>query len=79
MSKPGARRIAQELKALRVLIENSSDPCEQRIAHGMEIAIRWATEHTDGWPAMHADAKHFAGLLRKEIMANVATNVGTKP
>lgn len=67
MSRPSKAKIDATLKDLRKLIDTSKDPCEQRIAYGMETAIRWATEDTRGWGGMAVFAKDLAKLLRQEI------------
>lgn len=36
-------------KLYRKLCEEHQDPKVQRIAQGMETALRWATEDTQGW------------------------------
>jgi hypothetical protein len=64
---PSQRTIKKRLKELRVLIDNNPDPAVQRIAYGMECAIRWATERTVGWEAPAITAVDLAGMLRREL------------
>lgn len=67
MSIPSGRTIKRRLKELRELIDNSSDPAEQRIAYAMETAIRWAREDTVGWTPPAEDAKLLAKFLHQEL------------
>lgn len=67
MSIPSKRTLKKRLKELRDLIDTSEDPCVQRIAYGMETAIRWATEDTKGWIPPAEDAQELARLLRNEL------------
>ena len=64
---PSERTIKRRLKELRKMIDTSKDPSEQRIAYGMECAIRWAREETVGWEAPVVTARDLAGMLRKEL------------
>jgi hypothetical protein len=59
--------IRRATKALRRVIEHSNDPCEQRIAYGMETALLWASQRTVGWSAMDVEARELAKLLREEL------------
>ena len=65
--KPSQRTIKKSLKELRKLIDEHQDPAVQRIAYGMETAIRWATEDTVGWEPPAKDAISLARLLNSEI------------
>lgn len=67
MSTPKKTDIRRALKELRALIDDSSDPCVQRIAYGMETAIRWSIEDTVGWPKPAKEAKLLAKMLRGEL------------
>lgn len=67
MSIPSKRTIKRRLKELRQLIDSSKDPAEQRIAYGMETAIRWATEDTEGWECPVVCARDLATMLRQEM------------
>jgi hypothetical protein len=67
MSIPSKRTIKKRLTELRDLVDHNPDPIVQRIAYGMESAIRWATEDTKGWPAPEAEAKLLAKFLREEL------------
>ena len=67
LSGPSLSTIRRRLRDLRTLIDTSTDPCEQRIAYGMETAIRWATEHTVGWMPMDKEAKELARVLRNDL------------
>lgn len=63
-----ARRIKNELKALRVeCIDNQSNIVLKRIAYEMECAVRYATERTVGWPDMVSMAHAGAQLLQQEL------------
>lgn len=73
MSIPSQRTIKRRLKELRTLIDTDPDPAVQRIAYGMETAIRWATENTVGWEAPAVTAKDLAVMLRREIDAKPRT------
>lgn len=64
---PSASTIRRHLRRLRKLIDESGDPCEQRVAYAMETAIRWATTHTVGWGCMAKDAVLLAELLKKDL------------
>ena len=63
---PSERTIKRRLRELRRLIDASKDPAEQRIAYGMECAIRWAREETVGWEAPVVTARDLAVILRRE-------------
>ena len=65
--KPSQRTIQKRLKELRALIDTHPDPAVQRIAYGMETAIRWATEDTVGWMPPAKDAVELAILLHREL------------
>lgn len=67
MSIPSQRTIKRRLKELRTMIDNNPDPAVQRIAYGMETAIRWATENTVGWEAPAITAADLATMLRREL------------
>jgi hypothetical protein len=67
MSIPNKRTIKKRLKELRALVDTHPDPAVQRIAYGMETAIRWATEDTVGWTPPAKDAVELARLLYGEI------------
>ena len=67
MNGPSERTIKRRLKELRTLIDTSNDPAVQRIAYGMETAIRWATEKTVGWPPPAVEAELLAKILREEL------------
>lgn len=67
MSIPSKRTIRKRLNELRALIDCSEDPAVQRIAYGMEDAIRWATLDTVGWKSPAETAVQLARLLRKEL------------
>lgn len=67
MSIPSQRTIKRRLKELRALIDNDPDPAVQRIAYGMETAIRWATEDTKGWPSPAQESQLLAKMLRQEL------------
>lgn len=63
----GQRKIKRALKELRTLIDTSKDPAVQRIAYGMETAIRWATEDTAGWERPCECAADLAVILKMEL------------
>lgn len=67
MSIPTKTEIKRCLKELREVIDNNHDLCVQRIAYGMETAIRWVIEDTKDWPALAAEAKVLAKMLREEL------------
>lgn len=67
MSIPSKRTVRKRLKELRSLIDVSKDPAVQRIAYGMECAIRWATEDTFGWEPPAQNAVALARILRNEM------------
>lgn len=64
---PPDQTIRRRIKELRTLIDTSKDPAEQRIAYGMECAIRWAREKTVGWEAPVVTAHDLAVMLRREL------------
>ena len=68
MSVPNKKDIKRALKDLRTTIDNNADPAVQRIAYGMETAIRWVTEDTVGWPSPDREAKMLAKMLRDEAV-----------
>ena len=70
MPGPSASTVRSHLRRLRKMIDESKDPCEQRIAYGMETAIRWARQNTTRWGDMADEAKTLAELLRREIRAS---------
>lgn len=47
--KPKPSTIRKIKRVYRKLCEDHPDPKVQRIAQGMETALRWATEDTVGW------------------------------
>jgi hypothetical protein len=64
--------------ALRKLIDTSTDPAVQRIAQGMETALRWARMDVKGWPSMVEEAELLASFLRKEIGSSGNGSATTK-
>ena len=64
---PSERTIKRRLKELRRLVDTSKDPAEQRIAYGMECAIRWAREETVGWEPPVETTRDLAGMLMREL------------
>ena len=67
MSKPSGRIVRREIRRLRQLIDNSRDPLCYRIAQGMEDALRWCVEDTQGWALPANNAAVLAAMLRKEL------------
>jgi hypothetical protein len=65
--RPSQRTIRRRLKELRRLIDTSPCPAEQRVAYGMETAIRWVTEDTTGWDSPAVEATKLAQILREEL------------
>jgi hypothetical protein len=65
--KPTAAKIEAAKKRLRKFIESTADPFEQRIAQGMEYALRWSTEETVGWLNAENEARELANILRNEL------------
>lgn len=65
------RTIDRELKRLRSFIDQYNDDpsklVEIRVAYEVEIAIRWATDKTVGWPNPLHSALTTAALIRKGI------------
>ena len=68
--KPSDRRIKQELRQLREMIETSyNDPIRQRLAQVAEDAIRWVTEETD-WDGPTNNVENFARILDGDMAAS---------
>lgn len=59
--------IKRTLRALRKMIESSSDPIETRMAWEVENAIRWITEKTVGWQEPHKSVVSGVSLLEQEM------------
>lgn len=67
LTAKAATNIDRNLKELRQLIDTSDDPCERRIAQGMEYALRWALERTVGWQCMEREARTLAIILKQDL------------
>lgn len=67
MSIPSQRTIKRNLKELREVIDNTSDPVLARIAYAMERAVRWATENTVDWSGLAQQAREEAAFLKPEL------------
>lgn len=67
ISSKGKRTLRRCMRDLRVVIDTNPDPAVQRIAYGMECAIRWATEKTVSWKEPAEEAQLLATMLREEL------------
>jgi hypothetical protein len=68
VKQPGAASIEKMKRLYRKLCESHPDPKVQRIAQGMETALRWATEGTKGW-SMKEKPMLLADCLRDDLKA----------
>jgi len=63
MSIPSKRKIQNEIRKLRIIIDNS-DEITSRIAYAVETALRWSVEDTEGWQPPSADVFDEAHILK---------------
>lgn len=64
-----SRRLRDEMRKLRAIIEKTQDPIICRIAYEVESALTWASEKTEGWELPSASVLSAANILRAALQA----------
>lgn len=62
--KPTRKRIQQEIRRLRKIVDTSPDEAEKRLAYTVETALTWATTETVGWDPPARSIPQDARMLR---------------